>query len=51
MQTYDPNKDKTEVRQASSRKMNLRVLIISMIGIIVAFAIVYLIYTNLQPSV
>ena len=32
METYDPNKSKTEVRQASPRKMNARVLILSMMG-------------------
>lgn len=50
METYDPNKSKTEVRQASPRKMNARVLILSMMGIIVLFAIIYLIYTLTQAN-
>ena len=50
METYDPNKNTTEVRQASPRKMNLRVLVISLIGIVVAFAVIYLIYTMMQPT-
>lgn len=50
METYDPHKSTTEVRQASPRKMNMRVLVMSMLGIIVLFAIVYLIYTLAQPN-
>ncbi|HEY8575030.1 MAG TPA: hypothetical protein VIL88_01685 [Devosia sp.] len=50
METYDPYKNKTEVRQASPRKMNLRVLVTSLIGIIVLFAIVYLVFTLTQSN-
>ncbi|WP_186767295.1 hypothetical protein [Devosia ginsengisoli] len=50
METYDPHKSTTDVRQANPRKMNLRVLLMSMLGIIVLFAIVYLIYTFAQPN-
>lgn len=50
METYDPNKNTTEVRQASPRKMNLRVLVTSMIGIVVLFAIIYLVYTLTQSN-
>ncbi|HTN60949.1 MAG TPA: hypothetical protein VL147_05275 [Devosia sp.] len=50
METYDPHKNATEVRQASPRKMNLRVLVFSLVGIIVLFAIVYAIYTGTQPN-
>ena len=50
METYDPHKSKTEVRQASPRRMNMRVLVISLIGIIVLFAIIYLIFTMSQPN-
>ena len=49
-QTYDPNKNTTEVRQASPRKMNLRVLVTSMIGIVVLFAIIYLVFTLTQSN-
>jgi hypothetical protein len=44
MQTFDPHKNTTEVRQANRRTMNFRVLIIGLIGLIVAFAIIYGIY-------
>jgi hypothetical protein len=50
METYDPKKNPTEVRQASPRKMNLRVLVFSLIGIVVLFAIIYLVYTLSQPN-
>jgi len=50
METYDPHKNATEVRQASPRKMNLRVLVFSLVGIIVLFAILYAIYTGTQPN-
>lgn len=50
MQTYDPKKNTTEVRQASPRRMNMRVLVISLIGIVVLFAIIYLIFTMSQPN-
>ncbi|NGP18275.1 MULTISPECIES: hypothetical protein [Devosia] len=50
METYDPNKNTTEVRQASPRKMNLRVLIFSLVGVVVLFAIIFMIYTSMQPN-
>lgn len=50
METYDPQKSTTDVRQASPRKMNARVLVTSMIGVIVAFVIIYLIYTLTQSN-
>ena len=50
METYDPDKNTTEVRQANSRKMNLRVLIGSLIGIVVLFAIIYLVMGMMQPA-
>ncbi|HEV7291494.1 MAG TPA: hypothetical protein VGN79_04160 [Devosia sp.] len=50
MESYDPNKNPTELRQASPRKMNLRVLIMSMVGLILLFALVYIIYTVVQPN-
>jgi uncharacterized membrane protein YdbT with pleckstrin-like domain len=50
METYDPQKSSTEARQGNPRKMNLRVLIMSLIGIVVLFAIVYLIFTMSQPN-
>jgi Fe2+ transport system protein B len=50
VETYDPNKSRTEVRQASPRKMNLRVLITSLCGIIILFAVIYLVYTLTQSN-
>ena len=50
METYDPHKTKTEIRQASPRRMNLRVLIFSTVGIIVLFAILYAFYAWFQPA-
>jgi hypothetical protein len=50
METYDPNKNTTEVRQASPRKMNLRVLIGSLIGIVILFAIILIVYNTMLPQ-
>jgi hypothetical protein len=50
METYDPKKSSTEVRQASPRKMNLRVLITSLSAIIILFAVIYLIYSLTQSN-
>ena len=50
METYDPKKSATEVRGANPRKMNLRVLVTSLIGVIVLFAVVYIIYSMTQTS-
>jgi hypothetical protein len=50
METYDPHKTKTEIRQASPRRMNLRVLIFSTAGIIVLFGILYALYAWFQPA-
>jgi len=50
METYDPDKNTTELRQGNPRKMNLRVLTISLIGVIVAFAIIYLVFGMMQPA-
>lgn len=48
MQTYDPHKSTTEVRQASPRKLNLRVLVWSLMAIIVAFGLIFLYFTVFQ---
>lgn len=50
METYDPNKNATEVRQASPRKMNLRVLTMSLIGIVIVFALIYFAFGMMQPA-
>jgi len=48
MKTYDPHKSPTQVRQGNTRQMNMRVLVISMAGIIVLFALLYLLF--LRPG-
>jgi hypothetical protein len=50
MDTYDAHKSTTEVRQGSRRTMNLRVLILSLIGIVAVFGILYAISTAIQPG-
>jgi hypothetical protein len=50
METYDPHKNPNEVRQGSERKMNLRVLIFSVLGVVVLFALIFIIYTAMQPN-
>lgn len=50
METYDPHKSTTEVRQASSRKMNSRVLAMSMIGVVIALVVVYIVYSIAMPA-
>ncbi|UYO01072.1 MAG: hypothetical protein KIT02_07680 [Devosia sp.] len=48
MQTYDPEKSATEARQANPRRMNLRVLVMSLVGIVVVFGLIYLIWGAMQ---
>jgi hypothetical protein len=50
METYDAHKTTPEVRQGSRRLMNFRVLILSLVGIIAAFGILYAISTAIQPG-
>jgi Fe2+ transport system protein B len=50
METYDPHKNTTEVRQASPRKMNSRVLVLSLIGVVIAFVVIYMIYSFAMPA-
>ena len=50
METYDPNKNTTEVRQANPRKMNLRVLTISLELIVIAFAVIFTVFSIMQPA-
>lgn len=50
MKTYDPHKSKSDVRQASPRMMNFRVMIMSLIGVLVAFAVIYVVYQYAVPA-
>lgn len=45
METYDPHKSTTEIRQASPRLDNFWVLIVSMVGIVAIFGVVFLVFT------
>ncbi|HEV2514742.1 MAG TPA: hypothetical protein VGV07_05805 [Devosia sp.] len=49
MQTFDAKKSTTEVRQGSRRLMNFRVLIWSLLGIILAFGLIYLVFYAMAP--
>jgi hypothetical protein len=49
MQTYDAHKSTNEVRQGSGRLMNFRVLIWSILGVIVAFGLIYLVFYAMAP--
>ncbi len=42
METYDPHKTTTEVRQGSRRLLNFRVLVISLVVVIVAFGLLWM---------
>jgi len=50
MRTYDAHKTTTEVRQGSKRKMNTRVLLFSTAGVVIAFALIMLVYSMLPPG-
>jgi hypothetical protein len=50
METYDAHKTTPEVRQGSGRLMNLRVLILSLVGIVAVFGILFAISTAIQPG-
>jgi hypothetical protein len=49
METYDAKKSTTEVRQGSRRLTNLRVLIFSGVAIVVAFALIWIVF-SLMPQ-
>jgi hypothetical protein len=49
METYDPHKSTTESRQGDRRMMSMRVLVFSVIGILIVFAILYVVFTMNTP--
>lgn len=49
METYDPHRNKNDVRQGSPRKMNMRVLVTSLIGVVILFLVLYIAYFIMQP--
>lgn len=44
MDTFDPHKNTTEVRQAGPQKGNYRVLVIALIVVVLAFAVIWGVY-------
>ncbi|WP_423067132.1 hypothetical protein [Devosia sp. CN2-171] len=48
MRTYDAHKSTTEVRQGSRRLLNLRVLVLSLLAIILAFGLIFLYFAVFQ---
>ena len=50
METFDPHKNTTEVRGANRRTDNFRVLIISVVVIILAFAVIWGVYQLLPQG-
>jgi hypothetical protein len=44
MRVYDPHETTTEVRGGDRRKGNFRVLLISIVAIVVLFALVFMFY-------
>ena len=49
METYDPHKNTTEVRQANRRLDNFWVLIISTALVVALFAIIYFVFFATTP--
>jgi hypothetical protein len=49
METFDPHKTTTEVRGANRRTMNLKVLIISLVVIVIAFGLIWG-FNLMQPA-
>ena len=49
LETYDPHKSATEVRQGSRRLDNFWVLVISTVAVIAIFAIIYFIFFATTP--
>ena len=50
METYDSKKSTTEVRQGDRRQMNLRVLVIAMIVVVLAFAGIWWFFLAATPG-
>ncbi len=49
-ETYDAHKSTTEVRQGNRRQMTMRVLIISVILVVLAFAAIYVFFLMSTPA-
>jgi hypothetical protein len=49
MRTYDAKKNTTEVRQGDRRRMTTRVLVISTLAVVAAFALIFVVFV-LMPE-
>jgi hypothetical protein len=49
-ETYDAQKSTTEVRQGNRQQMTMRILIISVILVVVAFAAIYVFFLAAPPA-
>ena len=49
MRTYDSGKNTSEVRQGNRRMMTSRILIISTVLVVLAFAVIFFIFAS-QPN-
>jgi hypothetical protein len=50
METYDTHKSTTEVRQGSRRMMNFRVLLFSVAAVVIAFALIFVVFSMLPQG-
>lgn len=50
METYDPHKSTTEVRQGSRTLDNFWVLVVSVVAVVALFAIIFLIFFANTPA-
>ena len=50
METYDSKKSTTEVRQGDRRQMNLRVLVIAMVVVVLAFGAIWWFFLAAPPG-
>ncbi|HVY50573.1 MAG TPA: hypothetical protein VHA07_03335 [Devosia sp.] len=50
METYDPHKSATEVRQGSRTLDNFWVLVVSVVAVVALFAIIFLIFFANTPA-
>jgi hypothetical protein len=49
--TYDPHKSTTEIRAGDKRRMNMRVLFISLVAVVIFFTVIYLFFFPKYPPV
>lgn len=49
METYDPHRTPTEIRQGNRRLTNWRVLVTSTVAVAVIFAVIYFVFMASPP--